>query len=118
MKKIMFVIPLFFLVINIHAQTKYEKVYPSNTELVSPIHKVDFNNSGACPERKQGGNPQTINGYQVFIGSMDGNRQVDPQIAVGGGYVMEGSNSGLLIYDKKGNIGIWDNIIKGWIFQK
>ena len=103
MKKIMFVIPLFFLVINIHAQTKYEKVYPSNTELVSPIHKVDFNNSGACPERKQGGNPQTINGYQVFNGSMDGNRQVDPQIAVGGGYVMEGSNSGLLIYDKKGN---------------
>ncbi len=103
MKKLMFVISLFFLVINIHAQTKYEKVYPSNTELVSPIHKIDFNNSGACPERKQGGNPQTINGYQVFNGSMDGNRQVDPQIAVGGGYVMEGSNSGLLIYDKKGN---------------
>jgi len=23
-----------------------------------------------------------------------------------------------VIYDKKGNIGIWDNIIKGWIFQK
>ena len=33
---------------------------------------------------------------------MDGNRQVDPQIAVGGGYVMEGTNSGLIIYDKKG----------------
>jgi hypothetical protein len=60
----MFVIPLFFFVINIHAQKKYEKVYPSNTEEVSPIHKIDFNNSGACPERKQGGNPQTINGYQ------------------------------------------------------
>ena len=43
-----------------------------------------------------------INGYQVFNGSMDGNRQVDPQIAVGGGYVMEGTNSGLMIYDKKG----------------
>ena len=23
-----------------------------------------------------------------------------------------------IIYDKNGNIGIWDNIIKGWIFQK
>jgi len=23
-----------------------------------------------------------------------------------------------ILYDKKGNIGIWDNIIKGWIFQK
>jgi hypothetical protein len=33
---------------------------------------------------------------------MDGNRQVDPQIAVGGGYVMEGTNSGLIIYNKKG----------------
>ncbi|MEI6864906.1 hypothetical protein [Flavicella sp.] len=29
--------------------------------------------------------------------------QVDPQIAVGGGYVLHGSNSGLVIYDKKGN---------------
>jgi hypothetical protein len=43
-----------------------------------------------------------INGYQVFNGSMDGDRQVDPQIAVGGGYVLEGSNKGLLIFDKKG----------------
>jgi hypothetical protein len=44
-----------------------------------------------------------VNGYQVFNGSMDGNRQVDPQIAVGGGYVMEGTNSGLLIFNKKGD---------------
>lgn len=33
---------------------------------------------------------------------MDGNRQVDPQIAVGGGYVFHGTNSGLTIYDKEG----------------
>ena len=44
-----------------------------------------------------------VNGYLVFNGSMDGNRQVDPQIAVGGGYVLHGTNSGLVIYDKKGN---------------
>jgi hypothetical protein len=33
---------------------------------------------------------------------MDGNRQLDPQIAVGDGCVMEGTNSGLTIYNKKG----------------
>ena len=77
------------------------KVFPSSTEIVKPLHKKSFNND-TCRLRKQGGNTQMINGYQVFNGSMDGNRQVDPQIAVGGGFVMEGSNSGLLIYNKKG----------------
>lgn len=43
-----------------------------------------------------------INGYQVFNGSLDGNRQVDPQIAVGGGFVLHGTNSGLIIYNKQG----------------
>jgi hypothetical protein len=86
----------------LYAQNNNEKVYPSNTELITPIHKTSFNNDNECPERKQGGNPQMVNGYQVFNGSMDGNRQVDPQIAVGGGYVMEGTNSGLIIYNKKG----------------
>jgi hypothetical protein len=33
---------------------------------------------------------------------MEGNRQVDPQIAVGGGYVLHGTNKGLLIFNKKG----------------
>ncbi len=84
------------------AQNGNDKVYPSNTEVVTPMHKNDFNNGNQCPERKQGGNPKMVNGYQVFNGSMDGNRQVDPQIAVGGGYVLEGSNSGLIIYNKKG----------------
>lgn len=86
----------------LNAQTNKEKVYPSNTEVVTPIHKVDFNNGNQCAERKQGGNPQMVNGYQVFNGSMDGNRQVDPQVAVGGGYVMEGTNAGLIIFNKKG----------------
>ncbi len=85
-----------------HAQNIYDTIYPSATEVVTPIHKINFNNSNQCPERRQGGNPQMINGYQVFNGSMDGDRQVDPQIAVGGGYVLEGSNKGLLIFDKKG----------------
>jgi hypothetical protein len=85
------------------AQSPAEKAFPSKTEIVAPLLKTSFNNDGQCPERRQGGNPRTVNGYQVFNGSMDGNRQVDPQVAVGGGYVLEGSNSGLLIYDKQGN---------------
>ena len=44
-----------------------------------------------------------MQGILVFSGSTDGNRQVDPQIAIGGGYVVETSNRGILIFDKKGN---------------
>jgi hypothetical protein len=90
------------LFIQLNAQEINAKVYPSKTELVTPIHKSSFNNDNGCPERKQGGNPRMVNGFQVFNGSMDGNRQVDPQIAVGGGYILEGTNSGLIIYNKKG----------------
>ncbi len=86
-----------------NAQSVGEKTYPSRTEQITPIRKTSFNNENQCPERKQGGNPKTISGYQVFNGSMDGNRQVDPQIAVGGGYVLHGTNGGLVVYDKKGN---------------
>ena len=88
--------------VNVAAQSLVDTVHPSQMEVVKPIYKQSFNNNGACPERKQGGNPQMINGYQVFNGSMDGNRQVDPQIAVGGGYVFHGTNTGLIIYNKKG----------------
>jgi hypothetical protein len=90
------------LFVQVNAQTSTDTIRPSKTEVVNPIHKLDFNNGNQCPERKQGGNPQMVNGYQVFNGSMDGNRQVDPQVAVGGGYVLEGTNSGLMIYNKKG----------------
>nr|WP_294905771.1 hypothetical protein [uncultured Lacibacter sp.] len=87
---------------NLQAQSPGDTVRPSRTEIISPIHKASFNNNGECPERKQGGNPRIVHGYLVFDGSMDGNRQVDPQIAVGGGYVLHGTNNGLVIYNKKG----------------
>lgn len=102
MKNLTLTVCVLFLMAQMSAQEIGEKWYPSNIEVVAPMHKTSFNNGGDCPERRQGGNPQMINGYQVFNGSMDGNRQVDPQIAVGGGYVMEGTNSGLLIFNKKG----------------
>lgn len=102
MKNLYLVFLSVLLFVHANAQTNKDKVYPSKTEVVTPIHKTSFNNNNTCPERKQGGNPQMINGYQVFNGSMDGNRQVDPQVAVGGGYVLEGTNSGLMIFNKKG----------------
>ncbi|NQU50854.1 MAG: hypothetical protein HQ519_19550 [Planctomycetes bacterium] len=77
-------------------------VAPSRREVIEPLHKTSFNDDGQAKERRQGGNPRQVSGYLAFDGSMDGNRQVDPQIAVGGGYVFHGTNSGLVIYDKKG----------------
>lgn len=74
----------------------------SRVEVVTPIHKPEFR-AANCPQRVQGGGAKMVNGYMQFNGSMDGNRQVDPQIAVGGGYVLHGTNSGLVIYDKAGN---------------
>ena len=71
--------------------------------MIAPIRNSSFNKEGKARQRKQGGNPRTVSGLLVFDGAQDGNRQVDPQIAVGGGYVLHGTNSGLIIYDKKGN---------------
>ncbi|MGL6074953.1 MAG: hypothetical protein ACRC8S_12395 [Fimbriiglobus sp.] len=75
---------------------------PARTEVVEPIRNETFNKKGKAEVRKQGGNPRELNGVFVFDGSMDGNRQVDPQIAVGNGFVFHGTNSGLIIYDTKG----------------
>lgn len=90
------------------------------SETVDPIRNVTFNKEGKAKERKQGGNPRQVEGFLAFDGSMDGNRQVDPQIAVGGGYVLHGSNSGLIIYDKKGEFvqGVRQSSFNGGIDPK
>lgn len=75
---------------------------PVRVEVVEPIRNMSFNKNGKAKVRKQGGNPRTVEGMLLFDGSMDGNRQVDPQIAVGGGYILHGTNSGLILYDKEG----------------
>ncbi|MES2772554.1 MAG: hypothetical protein V4722_00125 [Bacteroidota bacterium] len=90
------------MLIGIQAAGQTDSILPVRTETVTPVHKTSFNNEGQCAERKQGGNPREVNGYLAFDGAMDGNRQVDPQIAVGGGYVLHGTNNGLTIYNKKG----------------
>ena len=73
------------------------------SETVSPIRNASFTKGGAARVRRQGGNPRRVGGILVFDGSLDGNRQVDPQIAVGGGHVVHATNSGVVIYDKSGN---------------
>jgi hypothetical protein len=76
---------------------------PVRTEIIAPIRNDTFDKGGTAKKRRQGGNARTMEGLLVFDGSNDGDRQVDPQIAVGGGYILHGTNSGLVIYDKKGN---------------
>jgi hypothetical protein len=76
---------------------------PTRTTLITPIHTDTFNKGGKAPVRKLGGNPRTVSGTLVFDGADDGNRQVDPQIAVGGNFVVHATNLGIIIYDKKGN---------------
>lgn len=93
---------------------------PVRSEVITPIRNETFNKNGSCRERKQGGNPRQVSGYLVFDGSQDGNRQVDPQIAVGGGFVLHGTNNGLIIYDKEGGFvqGVSQRCFNGGIDPK
>lgn len=75
---------------------------PARSELIQPIRMDSFDRGGKTRERRQGGNPRQVSGLLVFDGATDGNRQVDPQIAVGGGYILHATNHGLIIYDKTG----------------
>ncbi len=84
------------------SSSTFDEVKPIRTEVITPIHSASFNKDGKAKVRMQGGNPRMVNGVLVFDGSQDGNRQVDPQIAVGGGYVLHGTNGGPIIYDKRG----------------
>ncbi len=81
----------------------FQAVGPVRTEIVSPIRSESFNKGGKAKNRRQGGNPRVVGGNLVFDGASDGNRQVDPQIAVGGGYVFHATNLGLVIFDKQGH---------------
>ncbi len=97
-----------------------EPIQASRTEVITPLRNATFNKNGTFKERRQGGNPRQVAGYLVFDGSMDGYRQVDPQIAVGGGFVLHGSNGGLVIYDKQGQFveGVNQNCFNGGIDPK
>lgn len=97
-----------------------QAIKPVRTEIITPLHKSSFNNDGKCRVRKQGGNPRQVSGYLVFDGAADGNRQVDPQIAVGGGHILHGTNNGLVVYTKKGEFvqGVSQRCFNGGIDPK
>lgn len=100
--------------------TPAQEQKPLRTEVVEPIRNDSFNKNGTCRERKQGGNPRMVNGVFVFDGSDDGNRQVDPQIAVGGDHVLHATNHGLIIYTKQGEFvqGVSQQCFNGGIDPK
>lgn len=93
---------------------------PLRTDVITPIRNDSFNKHGQCRERRQGGNPRTVNGLLVFDGATDGNRQVDPQIAVGGNHVLHATNNGLIIYTKAGEFvqGVSQQCFNGGIDPK
>ncbi len=99
---------------------KGQAIRPIRTEQITPIKKESFNNNGACRERRLGGNPRTVSGLLVFDGATDGNRQVDPQIAVGGNHVLHATNSGLIVYTKAGEFvqGVSQRCFNGGIDPK
>ncbi|MEQ1905175.1 MAG: hypothetical protein ABL888_13390 [Pirellulaceae bacterium] len=76
---------------------------PVRTEVITPIRNETFNKNGSARERRQGGEPRSVGDVLVITGATDGDRQVDPQIAVGGDHVLHATNHGLIIYDKQGN---------------
>lgn len=76
---------------------------PVRSEVVHPLRNETYDRSGTAKDRVQGGRPRTVDGVFLFDGSQDGDRQVDPQIAVGAGRVFHATNSGTIVYDKSGN---------------
>ncbi|MEM7786054.1 MAG: hypothetical protein AAF623_22085 [Planctomycetota bacterium] len=93
---------------------------PLRTEIINPIRNKTFNKDGTCPERRLGGNPRINGKTLIFDGATDGNRQVDPQIAVGGNHILHATNSGLIIYTKKGQFvqGVSQRCFNGGIDPK
>lgn len=117
------VVPLFCFAIALLGASQFasaQDVQPLRQEVISPIRNASFNKNGSCRERKLGGNPRTMEQMLVFDGANDGNRQVDPQIAVGGDYVLHATNSGLIIYTKTGEFvqGVSQNCFNGGIDPK
>jgi len=93
---------LLLITVCLTSEDTAQVVLPTRLEVITPIRNATFNKNGKARQRKQGGNPRMQGDLLIFDGSQDGDRQVDPQIAVGGGFVLHGTNSGIIIYDKQG----------------
>lgn len=75
---------------------------PVRTEVVTPIHQMTFDKDGTVKRKQLVSKPRVVDSVLVFDGANDGNLQVDPQIAVGGGFVVHATNTGLYINTKDG----------------
>ncbi|QDV05648.1 hypothetical protein Poly30_11470 [Planctomycetes bacterium Poly30] len=75
---------------------------PTRIEVIQPRRIVTLDREGQVPQRSLGGHPRTVDGILLFDGATDGDRQVDPQIAVGGEHVLTATNGGLIVYSKEG----------------
>lgn len=95
-------------------------VTPVRSELIEPQRIVTMDREGTVPQRKLGGHPREVAGLLVFDGATDGNRQVDPQVAVGGGHVLTATNAGLIVYTKGGDyvLGVHQRAFKNGIDPK
>ena len=112
---------LVFMLLGItHRSVSADDIVPIRFEVITPLRNASFNKKGKCRERRLGGNPRMLNEVLVFDGASDGNRQVDPQIAVGGNHVLHATNTGLIIYSKKGEFvqGVSQRCFNGGIDPK
>ena len=102
------------------AEAKLAWAAPVRQEVVEPFRIVTLDREGTVPARKDGGNPREVEGLLVFDAAMDGNRQVDPQVAVGGEHVLTATNNGLIVYDKTGKyvLGVSQKAFKNGIDPK
>ncbi len=73
--------------------------YAVKVETISPIV---LQNVANCEALDVQSSMTTTSEYDVFSGIPDTDGQVDVQVAVGGGYAVHATNSGLSIFDKKG----------------
>ncbi len=93
---------------------------PARSEVIVPERIVTMDREGKVPARKLGGRAREVGELLLFDGADDGNRQVDPQIAVGGDHVLTATNGGLIVYNKKGEyvLGVHQRAFKNGIDPK
>ncbi|QEG24998.1 hypothetical protein [Mariniblastus fucicola] len=94
-------------------------IKPARVETIEPS-RIESLHAKVKRQRKVEPAPRMVNGFLVFNGATDGDRQVDPQVAVGPNHVVHGTNGGFTIFDKEGNFidGVSQNGFEGGIDPK
>ncbi|HWO25218.1 MAG TPA: hypothetical protein VNO30_41045 [Kofleriaceae bacterium] len=82
--------------------TAAHAVSPNSTSSFTPADIPGF--ASGCPAKNIVPNPRESDGNLLFNSVSDGDGQLDPQIAVGGGFVMTASNTQLVVHQKTGAV--------------